>query len=57
MPCLTHTLARAMFAKMAQIESEDVPENHALWDDVMWELLSLVAERIADDFYYSEIQE
>ena len=57
MPCLTHTLARAMFAKMAQIDTEDVPEDHALWDDAMWELLSLVAERIADDFYYSEIQE
>ena len=57
MPCLTHSLARAMFAKMAQIKPEDVPQDHALWDDAMWELLSLVAERIADDFYYTELQE
>tara|TARA_B100000963_G_scaffold138965_1_gene120998 strand:+ start:652 stop:1290 length:639 start_codon:yes stop_codon:yes gene_type:complete len=57
MPCLTHTLARAMFAKMAQIKPEDVPQDHALWDDAMWELLSLVAERIADDLYYNELQE
>ena len=57
MPCLTHSLARAMFAKMAQIKPEDVPQDHALWDDAMWELLSLVAERIADDLYYNELQE
>jgi len=57
MPCLTHSLARAMFAKMAQIKPEDVPQDHILWDDAMWELLSLVAERIADDFYYRELQE
>ena len=57
MPCLTHTLARAMFAKMAQIKPEDVPQDDKLWDDAMWELLSLVAERIADDFYYQELQE
>ena len=57
MPCLTHSLARAMFAKMARISQEDVPQDHALWDDAMWELLSLVAERIADDFYYTELQE
>jgi len=57
MPCLTHSLARAMFAKMAQIKTEDVPQEHKLWDDAMWELLSLIAERIADDFYYNELQE
>ncbi len=57
MPCLTHSLARAMFAKMAQINPEDVPQDDKLWDDAMWELLSLVAERIADDFYYRELQE
>ena len=57
MPCLTHSLARAMFAKMAQIKPEDVPQDDKLWDDAMWELLSLVAERIADDFYYQELQE
>ena len=57
MPCLTHSLARAMFAKMAQIKPEDVPQDDKLWDDAMWELLSLVAERIADDFYYRELQE
>ena len=57
MPCLTHSLARAMFAKMAQINTEDVPQDDKLWDDAMWELLSLVAERIADDFYYQELQE
>ena len=57
MPCLTHSLARAMFAKMAQIKPEDVPRDDKLWDDAMWELLSLVAERIADDFYYRELQE
>ena len=57
MPCLTHSLARAMFAKMAQIKPEEVPQDDKLWDDAMWELLSLVAERIADDFYYRELQE
>ena len=57
MPCLTHSLARAMFAKMAQIKPEDVPRDDKLWDDAMWELLSLVAERIADDLYYRELQE
>ena len=57
MPCLTHSLARAMFAKMAKIKPEDVPQDHKLWDDAMWELLSLIAERIADDFYYTELQE
>ena len=57
MPCLTHSLARAMFAKMARIKPEEVPQDHKLWDDAMWELLSLVAERIADDFYYQELQE
>ncbi len=57
MPCLTHSLARAMFAKMAQIKPEYVPRDDKLWDDAMWELLSLVAERIADDFYYQELQE
>ena len=56
MPCLTHSLARAMFAKMARIKPEEVPQDHALWDDAMWELLSLVAERIADDSYYQELQ-
>ena len=57
MPCLTHSLARAMFAKMVQIKPEEVPQDHKLWDDAMWELLSLIAERIADDFYYTELQE
>ena len=56
MPCLTHALARSMFSKMAGIDTEDVPQTHKLWDDAMWELLSLVAERIADDFYYNELQ-
>lgn len=57
MPCLTYQLARSMFAKMAQIKPEEVPQEHKLWDDAMWELLSLIAERIADDFYYQELQE
>ena len=57
MPCFNYALARAMFGKMVNITPEDVPENHMLWDDAMWELLSLVAERIADDFYYTELQE
>lgn len=57
MPCFNYALARAMFGKMVNITPEDVPENHVLWDDAMWELLSLVAERIADDFYYTELQE
>ena len=57
MPCLTYQLAKAMFAKMAQIKPEEVPQEHKLWDDAMWELLSLIAERIADDFYYQELQE
>ena len=29
-----------MFAKMARIKPEEVPQDHALWDDAMWELLA-----------------
>ena len=57
MPCFSYALGKTLFAKMTNISKSSVPNEHAHWNKVVWEWLSLVAERIADDFYFNALMD
>ena len=57
MTCFSYALGKIIFAKMTHIPTSCVPNEHVHWNKVVWELLSLIAERTADDFYYDALMD
>lgn len=57
MTCFQYVVAKTLFAKMTNIPKSSVPNEHVHWNKVVWELLSLIAERIADDFYFTALMD
>jgi hypothetical protein len=57
MTCFSYALGKTLFAKMTNISKSSVPNENVHWNKVVWEWLSLVAERIADDFYFNALMD
>ena len=57
MTCFQYVIGKSLFAKMTNIPKSSVPNEHVHWNKVVWELLSLISERTADDFYFTALMD